>query len=50
MKLDDLLTELEAAGIKNDSEISDRSQKKLNITRDTGELLRNRQWYLKIWK
>ena len=38
-KLESLLQELEAFGRANDSEARDHSQKMLNITRDTGELL-----------
>jgi len=39
MLLSELLSELESAGIENDSAVSDRSQKQLNITKDTGEFL-----------
>jgi predicted O-methyltransferase YrrM len=39
MELENLLSEIEAKGIENDSEVSDRSHKQLNITKDTGEFL-----------
>ncbi len=39
MKLGCLFSELEEQGLKNDLEISDRSYKQLNITKDTGEFL-----------
>jgi predicted O-methyltransferase YrrM len=39
MALKDLLTELEALGLANDERASQRSEKLLNITRDTGEFL-----------
>jgi predicted O-methyltransferase YrrM len=38
-QLQSLLAELEHFGKANDSEIADRTQKMLNITRDTGEFL-----------
>jgi len=39
-KLDSLLNRLESFGVKNDAEKDNKSEKMLNITRDTGELLR----------
>lgn len=39
MVLDQLLTELEKYGEENDAQAKERSQKLLNITRDTGEFL-----------
>jgi len=39
MELDKLLSELENYGEKNDTEVTERSQKLLNITRETGEFL-----------
>ena len=39
MLLNDLLLELETQGQTNDAEVSERRDKLLNITRDTGEFL-----------
>lgn len=39
MKLDSLLEKIEKDGLKNDSIVTDRAFKQLNITKDTGEFL-----------
>ncbi|HAL86986.1 MAG TPA: methyltransferase, partial [Deferribacteraceae bacterium] len=39
MELEKFLSELEEFGNRNDSSQTDRTQKMLNITKDTGEFL-----------